>query len=397
MPSGPGLMYGAGDGNRLAPLPVARQIRRLGRYRVRRGRRMLRRARQHGGWHASGALRPWALPLLVAAPLALAARRAWPLAAYAAALAFTAAYLVTGNPPGPIMLAPFAALLTLIAMRPARFWAPAAAAGALLLTAAHGLGHGWLAGAVFAGMWLGLAGVFGAGLQARRRFLAEVRERAHWAAESRQEQARRRAAEERLRIAREVHDVVGHSLAVVSLQAGVAEHLLQTRPEEARQAIAAIRQVSRRALGELRLELAMLRGEAGQARAPAPGLRDLVDLVDSMRGAGIEVRLEFDAGEVGEVPEIVATAAFRIVQEALTNVARHAGVAAAATVRLATREGRLEVEVCDDGSGRPQGAQDGNGLLGMRERAEALGGTLTAGNRAGGGFGVAASLPVARP
>ena len=351
-----------------------------------------------GGWHAAGSLRPGALPLLAAAPLALAARRRWPLPTYAAALACTMAYLIGGNPPGPIFAAPFAGLLAVVATRSPRVWVPAGAAGAALLALAHGMGQGWSpAVAVFAAVWLGLAGAIGTGLQARRRFAAEVRARARLAEESQQEQARRRIAEERLRIAREMHDVVGHSLAVVTLQAGVAEHLLETRPQEARQAIAAIRQVSRKALGELRYELAMLRGEGrdGPSRAPTPSLRDLGELVASVREAGLDVRLDAEVPE--GVPEIVSAAAYRIVQEALTNVARHAGPRAAATVRVAAAEDGLVVEVADDGRGMPPGTPEGNGITGMRERAEALGGTLGTGNAPQGGFSVQASLPWRRP
>ena len=351
-----------------------------------------------GGWHAAGPLRPGALPLLAAAPLALAARRRWPLPTYAVALGCTMAYLLGGSPPGPILAAPFAGLLAVIATRSPRLWLAAAAAGAALLALAHGLGQGWSPGVVvFAAVWLALAGAIGTGVQARRRFAAEVRARARLAEESRQEQARRRIAEERLRIAREMHDVMGHSLAVVTLQAGVAAHLLETRPEDARQAIAAIRQVSRKALGELRYELAMLRGEGGDGPgwAPTPGLRDLGELVASVRDAGLDVRL--DADLPAGVPEIVSAAAYRIVQEALTNVARHAGPRAVAAVRVAAAEEVLSVEVADDGRGMPAGTPEGTGLTGMRERVEALGGELRAGNAPQRGFSVQASLPWRRP
>ena len=194
---------------------------------------------------------------------------------------------------------------------------------------------------------------------------------------------------------------MGHSLAVVTLQAGVAAHLLETRPEDARQAIAAIRQVSRKALGELRYELAMLRGEGGDGPgwAPTPGLRDLGELVASVRDAGLDVRLDADlpAGVPAGVPEIVSAAAYRIVQEALTNVARHAGPRAAAAVRVAAAEEVLSVEVADDDRGMPAGTPEGTGLTGMRERVEALGGELRAGNAPQRGFSVQASLPWRRP
>jgi signal transduction histidine kinase len=203
-------------------------------------------------------------------------------------------------------------------------------------------------------------------------------------------------AEERLQIAREMHDVLGHSLAVISLQAGVAEHLLESRPEEVRRAVVAIRQVSRHALSELRSELAVLRGAAGTGpRVPAPGLDALPGLGAAMRSAGLTVELSVDV-DTAAVPEIVAGAAYRIIQESLTNVARHAGTGARAAVRVSRTGERLEVEVVDDGSGAPGGAGAGSGIAGMAERAAALGGECTALNRPEGGFRVRALLPWTR-
>ncbi|HZV51470.1 MAG TPA: ATP-binding protein [Candidatus Dormibacteraeota bacterium] len=161
-----------------------------------------------------------------------------------------------------------------------------------------------------------------------------------------------------------------------------------------RDAIRAIREVSRQALNDLRAELALLRGEESEevGRALSPHLGAIPALVASMREAGLEVRLEV-AGEVGTVPEMVGTAAYRIVQESLTNVARHAGPGARAEVRLAVAAGGLEVEVADDGRGPAGAVTAGTGLTGMRDRARALGGDLEAGSRPEGGFRVRASLP----
>jgi signal transduction histidine kinase len=345
--------------------------------------------------HGAGPFDAWALRLLAGAALTLSVRRLLPLVAYAGTLAFTATYLLAGYAPGPVFLVPFASLLTVVAVCPTRLWAAAAVVGAAVLALAHGVGSGWSLGTgIFALAWLVLAGGFGAGLQVRRRFLAEVQAQAHWAERSREEQARRRMAEERLRIAREMHDVVGHSLAVISLQAGVAEHLLDSRPEDVRRAIAAIRQVSRSALADLRMELALLRGEGREAaaRVPTPGLSALPELVASVRQAGLDVRLDMQVPE-GSVPEIVSAAAYRIVQESLTNVARHAGAGVRAKVRLRAVDGTLDVEVADDGPGAATATPEGSGLTGMRERAAALGGTFQAGNAPGGGFCVRASLP----
>jgi signal transduction histidine kinase len=334
--------------------------------------------------------------LLAGTGLALAARRL-PWLAYAVSVALTVVYLLLHNPPSIIFLPPFLALVSVMSQtRSMTIWVPAAAAGAAVLAVAHGASNGWsLPVGIFAAVWLGVALVVGVLLEARRRLTAEVTSRAEWARRSREEEARRRTVEERLDIAREMHDVIGHSLAVISLQAGVAEHLLSTRPEETRNAIAAIRRVSKEALTELRAELATLRGDgaAPAERAPTPDLAAIRSLVSQMREAGLSVDLDL-TGDARAVPEIVSTAAYRIVQESLTNVVRHAGSGAAASVRAGVVDGRLEVEVVDDGRGMPAQATDAAGLQGMRERALALSGDFAAGNRAGGGFRVFAALPL---
>ena len=215
--------------------------------------------------------------LLVGAGMALALRRRWPPLAYAASLACTGAYLLVGDPPGPILLAPFLGLLVVLgATSSLPVWIGSALGGAAVLSAVHGAVYGWSwPVALFAGVWVCVAALAGIALDARRRFLRESRARAEWTQRSREEEARRRMVEERLRIAREMHDVIGHSLAVISLQAGVAEHLLASRPEEARKAVTAIRGVSKQALTELRSELAALRGEglAGADRRPTRDFR----------------------------------------------------------------------------------------------------------------------------
>jgi signal transduction histidine kinase len=221
-----------------------------------------------------------------------------------------------------------------------------------------------------------------------------------WAVRVRRERAaeevRRRVEEERLRLARELHDVVAHSIAVINFQAGVAVHVLDRRPEQARAALLAIKQASGEALQELRATLGVLRqlGEQGGSRAPLPGLAQLDALVARAAQAGrrVEVRVQ---GEQVELPLAVDLAAYRIVQEALTNVARHAGPAAA-VVRLTFGAGEVLVEVTDDGRGLAAADTPGggrHGIAGMRERAVALGGELEAGPGPAGGFQVRARLP----
>jgi len=331
------------------------------------------------------------------ASLVLALRRRLPLATYAATILLTCAFLLRGYPAGGIWLASFVALLTLVAVLPLVRWSAAAVTGAMVLAVVYvGSGGTPLTAGLWAGSWLAVAALFAAGLLVRRRFAVEGRARAELAQRTRDERALRRMAEERLTIAREMHDVVGHSLAVISLQAGVAEHLLESRPEEVRKAVVAIRKVSREALTELRAELASLRGEGAPAeRRPAPDLRALPNLIASMREAGLQVELELDLDQQS-VPEIVAAAAYRIAQESLTNVVRHAGAGAHTTVRIGFDGIDLQVEVVDDGRGAV-GLPTGSGIDGMRERVTVLGGEFAAGGGPQGGFRVWASIPSPQP
>jgi signal transduction histidine kinase len=220
---------------------------------------------------------------------------------------------------------------------------------------------------------------------------------------SRTEELRRRASEERLQMARDLHDIVAHNIAVINVQANTALHLMDRQPERARTALATINDVSKQALVELRSVLGVLRdvdsgGVTGAPRAPAPGLARVNDLVENAAAAGLAVRVEED-GRAAPLPADVDLTAYRIIQEALTNSARHSR-GSTATVRLGYRDGALLVKVDDDGApGQPGPAPaaangSGRGIAGMTERAAALGGTLEAGPRPGGGFGVTAWLPV---
>ena len=211
----------------------------------------------------------------------------------------------------------------------------------------------------------------------------------------REQDRRRYAYEERLRIARDVHDVVGHSLSVITMQAGVALHVLDKRPDQVAESLEAIRTTSRDALAELRMTLGVFRDpSAGDARAPVPGLARLEDLVGALRKAGRTVELVREpADDHGPLPAAVDQAAFRIIQEALTNVVRHAD-SAVATVRVARDPRRVVLEVADDGPARSVPVA-GNGIRGMGERARAVGGTLRIQVRSGGGVLVQAELPIA--
>jgi signal transduction histidine kinase len=205
--------------------------------------------------------------------------------------------------------------------------------------------------------------------------------------------ADRAVSEERLRIARELHDVVAHAMSVVTVQSGVAAHVIDTQPDEAKRMLENIRVTSHEALDEMRRLLGVLRGTADLA--PAPSLRDVEELAASLRASGVPVSVLI-TGDRLDVPGGVDLTAYRIVQEALTNVLKHAGPSSA-TVSVEYGPGVVVVEITDDGRGAaaiPTG-ESGHGLLGMRERVAVFGGDLVAGPRPGGGFGVRATLPYA--
>jgi len=335
--------------------------------------------------------------LLVAGPVALLGRRRWPLATLLVVAAVTVLFYALGYPFGPAWLALIVA-----------FWT--AVTGGQRLVA-------WLTAGLAIPAFVALTALFGrtpvptlGGVVAHLGWLlvvlvaAEVarirRERVLEAARTRAEEDRRRAGEERLRIARELHDVLAHNISLINVQAGVALHLMDERPGQSRTALVAIKQASSDALRELRSVLDILRLGGDAPRSPTSGLDSLDGLVANAAAAGLEVRTHVE-GTPRPLPAGVDLAAFRIVQEALTNVTRHAGPATA-TVLVAYGDDGLTVQVDDDGRGHrgPGGTPGGgNGIRGMRERAAALGGELTAGPRAGGGFRVSAHLPLdgARP
>jgi signal transduction histidine kinase len=210
---------------------------------------------------------------------------------------------------------------------------------------------------------------------------------------TRAEEARRRAGEERMRIARELHDVLAHNISLINVQAGVALHLMDEQPGQSRSALQAIKQASNDALGELRSVLDILRqGDEAPPRAPASGLASLDRLVAGAEATGLPVSAKVE-GTPRPLPAGTDLAAFRIVQESLTNVTRHAGPASA-TVLVRYGDKDLMVQVDDDGRGPAPNGSGGNGIRGVRERVAALGGELTTGPRPGGGFRVLARLPI---
>jgi signal transduction histidine kinase len=323
---------------------------------------------------------------------ALAARRRRPVAVLVVVFGAILVYFVAGYANGPIWLALIVAYVTAV-LRGHRL--------AAAVTAVIGFAlFPWLdflirdgqapSAAVLAGLAAWLLVLLGGAEIVRFR-----RERAAEAIRMREEESLRRATEERLRIARELHDALGHHLSLINVQSGVALHLNEDLPEQARSSLSAIKRASKEALVELRSVLDILREQGERApRFPTSTLARLGDLVSQAAAAGLEVRTEID-GDVRPLPFGVDVAAFRIVQEALTNVTRHAP-GATATVRVTYGERDLTVQIDDDGGGSmTQGTVGtGKGIVGMRERVDALGGELEAGRRPGGGFRALARLPV---
>jgi signal transduction histidine kinase len=249
---------------------------------------------------------------------------------------------------------------------------------------------------------LALAIMLGDAVRSRRALAAETADRLRLAEEEREAEAARRVAEERLRIARELHDTVAHGMATITVQAGSALHVRGTGdPDRLRAALVAIRETSKGALADMRVTLGQLRGDGADVdgdETRAAGLDRLAALSAAVRAAGAPVTVTIE-GEQVPLPSDVDHAAYRILQESLTNVLRHAGTAASATVCLGFARGELAIRVTDDGNAEPApdgqaGPGAGHEITGMAERAAAVGGHLSAGPRPGGGFEVVARLPV---
>jgi signal transduction histidine kinase len=338
--------------------------------------------------------------LVVVACLALAWRRRWPVAVLAVSTTAVTAWTLLGYVNGAVLLAPTIALYA-VATRVSIRRAIALGVGtlAVLMTATaarnpfgHISGGGfYLIPALVAAPLFG-----GIALASRREYVASIQARA-------EDAAQRRIDEERLRIARELHDVVAHTMATINVQAGAAIHVADERPGAAIDALRAIRGASKEGLRELRAILNVLRqADEADSTVPAPGLAQVDTLITSARSAGLATTLTV-TGNRRPLPPEVDLAAYRIVQESLTNVIRHAGPAAA-TVSIDYAGPELGIEVADTGRGLTgaastgtESAGGGHGLAGMRERAASVGGSVQAGPGRGGGFLVVARLPLGVP
>jgi signal transduction histidine kinase len=325
-----------------------------------------------------------ALPLLV--------RRQYPLTVLALVVAASAASVSSGD------LSPFASAIALYTVAAhlerrrafkAGVLALAALAGPLLWQTGYQPGDFVFHIVAFAAAW-----VVGDNVRTRRAYYRELEARATRLELEREENARRAAAEEQARIARELHDVIAHNVSVMVVQAAAANDVFEAHPERARDALRSIEATGRSALTELRRLLGVVRPSGRELREPQPGLASLAVLVEQVRATGLSIDLELE-GDLEGLPAGLDLSAYRIVQEALTNTLKH-GHAASASVRLRRREHEFELEVRDDGVGEAPGSVGGHGLIGMRERTSLLGGVLESGPAEEGGFAVRARFPLAR-
>jgi len=315
--------------------------------------------------------------------LTLLAVHRFPLVLFLLTTASVFGYYASGLPGGPAILVPTIALFALTRHRGPQVATITGGVALVGLYVWHVAETRSFAVNPASGVLLiWIAAVVGIGTAARYQFAAVQARR-----EQADEHRHRLAEQERLRIAREVHDVVAHSLAMINVQAGVAAHVADRRPEQAKEALLNIKAASASALKDLRATLAVLR--SGEDKAPAPSLAQAGELFDHARAAGLEVRVH---GEAGELPAPVDGAAYRILQESLTNVVRHADRASTVDVTFERRHGALELAVRDDGRGAAE-PTPGHGLRGMCERVAALGGSFAA-QPVEDGFEVRAEFPI---
>ena len=345
--------------------------------------------------------------LLVCGPIVLLRR--WPLPVVAVAVAATGLAMASGKAPLPLGIMLGLALFIAASRLPRRVSIGVAVAAAAFLGGALGYAAfsdsaASLVADAVAGFSPLVAGWFiGDSVAARRRYLAGLAEQAERERAAEAERARQEVREERVRIARELHDVVAHTLTVITVQAGVGRRLMAKRPEQAGTALESIEMIGRTAQDELRVVLGLLRDEevGAAALAPAPGLVDVKELAEHVRASGTPVELR-TSGADRQLSPALELSIYRVVQEALTNVVKHAP-GARATVDLAVSDRQVRIEVADDGgpAGRPAGDDarlarpgPGHGIVGMRERIGAFGGWLVAEPLADRGFRVLAEVPI---
>ncbi len=349
--------------------------------------------------HALSSHQPlsWLVTAVVYA--ALMAGRRFPLGTVAIAVIGSVVLMADGMAYPLTLPAVFYALyLVALGAGPGRTLAVGVTVKAALLGASL-ITHPGITGFVIL-LWAALAVTTGSAARSHRAYVAEVEKRARQAEQAREDEANRRVAEERLRIARELHDAVGHHVALINVQAGALACLLDDEDLiQARESVAHIQRASEEALEELRLTVGLLREpgalEQAEPAEPVPGLDRLEELICSFAGAGLQVTREV-TGQARSLPETVELTVYRVIQESLTNTRKHADCDTA-VVRLGYAPGALRLAVEDEGKAVTQGSRrtlEGHGIVGMRERVAALGGRLSAGPRPGGGYRVLAELPL---
>ncbi|AWS42615.1 sensor histidine kinase [Streptosporangium sp. 'caverna'] len=340
------------------------------------------------------------LALIVIGCLSLTLRRLWPFLMLFLVIVIDTTLASTGQSASLVWLAALAMVYTIASRR-----GLALSLGALALSfightfsavVAGGLGD-WSSHLLVAVLTMTLW-IAGRSVRLSRAYQAELRDRARRMGRAREADTRAARAEERSRIARELHDVVAHHVSVMTVQASAARRVLATNPDGAREALSAIEEMGRTAMAEMRNIVGVLRTDGTPAeRGPQPGVREIPTLVDQMREAGLRTQLWIE-GERGRLSPGVDLAAYRLVQEALTNSLRHAGPEARAWVTVRHEPGELAIQIEDDGLGPPAGGSDGeqggHGLVGIRERVALYGGLLRIGPRSGGGFEVNARFPL---
>jgi signal transduction histidine kinase len=341
----------------------------------------------------------WAYGLVALATVALAVRRLYPLMALSVATAAVLAYTCLGYVDGAALLAPALAVYGVAVATTTRRAVAAASISLVALMAANaafdplgtfGGGFTLLPGLFAAPLFLGFA------VKNRRAYLAAVEDRAAAAERSRDEEARRQVDAERLRIARELHDVVAHTMALINVQAGVAEHIAVDRPDKALAALTGIKLASKDGMRELRAILGVLRqADEGEPTTPAPRLSQIDDLLQAATAAGLPVTVHTTGTPCG-LPATLDLTAYRIVQESLTNAVRHSpGATTVVALHYQPELLRIDIVNAAGAATAPDLAGgSGHGILGMRERASVVGGTLDAGPCPDGGFAVRARLPI---
>jgi signal transduction histidine kinase len=352
------------------------------------------------GPNAEAAPKPWyiTLPLIVGAVTPMVFRRSFPIAAAYLALAIGVAHSLLEIGIASLITACIA-LYTLVAYVGRRTALLYLAVNEVitLAQAPWQFPEDWVVTLIVVNLAMAFSWALGEFNGARRAYNAEVEQRLRLLETERDQQARIAVADERARIARELHDVVAHAVSVMVVQADGAAYAVHSQPELAERAVKTISSTGREALTELRRLLGVLRSEdtAGE-RTPQPGTQSLSELAGRVRAVGLPVQLDI-VGNVDDLPTGVGLGIYRIVQEALTNSLKHAGPGSSAVVRVERTGDRVELSIVDNGHRAAStlvGVSGGNGLIGMRERALVFGGTLEAGPRPTGGWQVRASLPI---